>query len=512
MSVQGRRRSRTGAPLADTAKLLRNALPRRDALGESEPLQAATLQAVDRLRSGHENGERLYALVCRCDVHGESHKVVAANLGLSRSQFYRDLARARRIIAEELRADVTREASGAAVDGTPFGSKLQTAISLAASGHGKAAVAYFAPIVATMTRAQQIWGHAVLAELSLGDGDFSTAERELQRAFELNGDEPGLGLARALFAKAGLLYETGRESAASVCFERAVMQIESYAAAFRSPLARDALSAALSNLTFCYFARGDFHAAAATHAKNPAFSEGALVSPSVHLAYLRTDATLACDSSAGPARAREACQAFHRFAVAHGLLDEISYALLQLGGLARIERRLDDAQRLAQESLELQSAIGRPSAPALSLLSCIAFDKGEYDAAVRLARKTPAQSAKGSHTWWHSHLSEAEALAHAGRHDEARAICDRVRSESGTRDARIDAWTRRVDARIFERLGNERAAYRAAGSALEILGKDAPPFYRLKSLLIAQQVRPAHSQREQIRGLAASLGWNQNGT
>jgi tetratricopeptide (TPR) repeat protein len=512
MSLQGRRRSRTAAPLVDIASLLRNVLPNGGVAGEVEPSHAMALQAVDRLRAGHENGERLHAIVSRCDLHGEPHKVVAGNLGLSRSQFYRDLAQARRIIAEEIREGMARDVSGLAVDGTPFGTRLQTAISLAGCGHGKAAVAHFTPLVATMTGAERIWGHAVLAELFLGDGDFGAAERELQRAFALNGDEPGLGLARVLLAKAALLRETGHVSDASACLEHAVKQVESHAAASRSPLARDTLSAALSNLTFCYFERFDFNAAARTHAKNPASAEGVFVSPAVRTAYLKIDAMLACDSSAGPARAREACSAFHRFAVAHGLLDEISHALLQLGGLARIERRLDDAQRLAQESLELQYAVGRGSAPALSMLSCIAFEKGEYHDAVRLARETRAESPSGSQTWWHSHLSEAEALAQAGRHDEARTICDWVRRETGDRDARISAWSRRVEARIFERLGNESAAYRAAGSALEILGKDAPPFYRLKSLLIAQHLRPAHSQREQIRGLTAVLGWSAHGT
>ena len=512
MSVQGRRPSRTSAPLVDIAGLLRSALSYGDESGEAEPSQAAALHAVDRLRAGHENGQRLHAIVSRCDMHGESHKVVAGDLGLSRSQFYRDLALARRIVAEEIRADVARAVSGLTVEGTSFGTRLQTAISLAGSGHANAAVGYFAPVVATMTGAERIWGHAVLAELFLGDGDVSAAERELQRAFALNGDESGLGLARAFLAKATLLYETGRESEASASLEHSIMQVESHAAASRSPLARDTLSSALSSLAFCYFERGDFNAAATTHAKNPAALEGVFVSPAVRMAYLKIDAMLACDSSAGPARAREACSAFHRFAVAHGLLDEVSHALLQLGGLARIERRLDDAQRLAQESLELQYAIGRRNAPALSMLSCVAFDKGAYDDAVRLARKTRAESASGSQTWWHSHLSEAEALAQAGRHEEARAICDRVRDETGDRDARIAAWSRRVEARIFERLGNQSAAYRAAGTALEILGKSAPPFYRLKSLLIAQNVRPAHSQREQIRGLAAVLGWSAHGT
>ncbi len=142
MSVQGRRPSRTSAPLVDIAGILRNALPHGNVVGEVEPAQAAALQAVDRLRAGHENGERLHAIVSRCDLQGQPHKVVAGDLGLSRSQFYRDLALARRIVAEEISADMARSISGLAVEGASFGTRLQTAISLAGSGHANAAVGY----------------------------------------------------------------------------------------------------------------------------------------------------------------------------------------------------------------------------------------------------------------------------------------------------------------------------------------------------------------------------------
>jgi hypothetical protein len=63
------------------------------------------------------------------------------------------------------------------------------------------------------------------------------------------------------------------------------------------------------------------------------------------------------------------------------------------------------------------------------------------------------------------------------------------------------------EATAFGGLGDNGAAYRAAGSALEILGDAAPPFHRLKSLMVAHQIRPTRSHRTQIRDLAAVLGW-----
>jgi hypothetical protein len=497
MSGKTPRHGRAPARAGDIAARL------RDEAGRS----SATLRAVDGLRR-YPNGERLHAIVQRCDIDREMHKVVAADLGLSRRQFYRDLATARRLIDEGLREKAAPAAS--AGDQGPFGSQLETAVALAAAGHGKAAFRYFAPAVASLAGDEAAWGHSVLAEFLLEDGDLPGAGSQLRRALAACVRERGPGMAHALLIEANVSSETGRAVEAVRLLQQCVDYVEPHANA-RDWLAVDTFSRALTLLAFWFHARGEFKAAATVHARNPAASSHSLVSPMAQIDYLNVNAMLACDSVDGPSGAKAACDAFHDFATGHGFLEEISAALLQLGGIARFERRLVDAERFAQESLAIHRTIGRPAAPILSMLTGIAVDRGASSHAVALARDMRAEAAPDSHAWWGSHLYEAEALAQAGQHREARSICSRVAFEARSRDTRIAAWLRRVEATTFGGLGDSGAAYRAAGNAVEILGEAAPPFHRIKSLMVAQGIRPTHSRGRQIRELANVLGWRQSG-
>lgn len=469
-------------------------------------VREAALRAVDQLRTNRDNGERLYAIVARCDLGGEMHKIVAADLGISRRTFYRDLAFAREAIDERVHDGMLRETAPAAARPNVTDARLQTARSLAAGGHWRAAVGHFAPVVEKLHGEEAVWGHCVLAELLLDGGEVRAARRELRRARAAADDADGHGAAHAGLTNAKLLYQTGRAPEAARSLEQLLGQLETFTDA-GSPLALDTFSETLTLLAFCYHERGDFAAAAATNARNPASDERVPVSPSARRQFLNVDAMLACDGSAGPSAAQRACRTFYDFAVARGFLDDISSALLQMGGLARLERRFDEAERLAREALAIQHAIGADGTPVLNMLTGIAVDRGDYDGAVRIARRMRTQATAGSHAWSGAHLHEAEALALAGRQREARAICQRVARDADTRDVRVAAWLRRVEAMVFDGLGDETQAFRAAGSALEILGKDAPPFHQIKNLLIAQHIRPSRAQRAQIRRLADVLGW-----
>lgn len=470
-------------------------------------LRAAAQQSVDRLRTQCDNGERLHTIVARCDLGGEMHKVVAADLGISRRQFYRDLAFARSVIDRDVRGSVLCEVSRATAGTAPHDARLQTALALVANGHATAAVEHFAPVVETLRGDEAIWGRSVLADLMLDAGDVEAAKRELRRAFALGDDPQSAGTAHALLTQAKILHQTGKASEATALLERSIPRLESSAAA-EVPLAVDTLSATMSLLAFCYHERGNFAAASAINAANPASSAGAAVSLGSRRQYLNVDAMLACDGSDGPAAARRSWNVFYQFAVAHGFVDDVSCALLQMGSIARFERRFDDAERLARESLAIERAIGFGGAPVLSMLTGVAVDRGDYERAVRLARETRDRASVGSHTWWGAHLHEAEALANRGRHAQARALCAPVARDAGAGDVRILAWTQRVEAMAFDGLGDERRAYRAARSSLEILGADAPPFHRIKSLLAAERIRPSREHRAQIRSLASVLGWS----
>ena len=524
MSGSGRRHSRAPAKTGDVAEFLRHltddrwlcAHPYARDLGarlyanDDEPgasaavLRSNALLAIRRLREQPVNGDRLHAIVSRCDVGGELHKSVAAELGLSRRQFYRDLAFARGLVDRDVRGAGDCTAASPTAPAPSDDARFKTAIVLSAGGHGKAAVDHFAPAVDALEGSAAVWGHSMLASLLLDDGDAVSAERELGVAAARSDGATGVAAEHALLTRAKLLHQTGRAPEAAHILESIVARLEPLALG-GSQLAVDTFSEALALLAFCCHERGDFAAAARFDSKNPAAI--ATVSPFARRQYLNVNAMLSCDGSAGPAPARRICDAFYRFAVANGFLDDVSAALLQLAGIARFERRLDDAERLARESLSIQRTIGGAGAPILGMLTAIAIERGAYDRAVPLARETRELAPTGSHTWWGAHLHEAEAMAASSQHAQALRICRHVQRDASAADTRLAAWRQRVEATIFAALGDREDAYRAAGVSLEILGDDAPPFHRLKSLLVAAQARPSRSHRAEIRSLAAVLGW-----
>jgi hypothetical protein len=222
---------------------------------------------------------------------------------------------------------------------------------------------------------------------------------------------------------------------------------------------------------------------------------------------LNVDAMLACDGRTGTARAKAICISFHRFAIEHGFVEDISSSLLLLSGVARFERRYGDAERLARESLTIHRALDQAVAPIISMLAGIAIDRGDARAGVELARETKAHAAPQSHTWWAAHLYEAEAANLAGRPRAALKMCATVERDAGNPDGRILSWSRRIQANSFALAGETLAARRAAESALEIAGHDGPAFQRLKTLLIAERVGPRAQRHEEIRELATLFGW-----
>ncbi len=346
----------------------------------------------------------------------------------------------------------------------------------------------------------------MLADLLLDDGRLQPARHELGVAVRLCENQRGPGRSRTLLTRAKLLHQTGRATEACAELERVVSPIGATTDP-SSPLAIDTLAEASALLAFCYHERGDFASAVAVHARNPASTDTACVSTVTRRQYLNVNAMLACDDRAGPQSAQQACTAFYAFAISHGYLDDIAAALVQMAAIARLERRLDDAQQLAHESLSIQRAIGSNCASVLGMLAGLAVDRGAYACAVLAAREARAQAVPGSHTWWGTHLHEAEALAGAGRPADARTICERV-TDGLSRDTRLAAWLCRVEATVFDALGDSERASRAAGESLEILGSDAPPFHRIKNLIVAQRIQPDKTRRAQIAHLSSVLGWD----
>jgi tetratricopeptide (TPR) repeat protein len=101
--------------LDDAAALRKNPLLASYADESHDRLRARITRAVESLVSGRpattaqDRRYRLYQVLVRCDLHGESHKAVAAELGISRSQFYVDRREAFLRVAKALDGALPRQ-------------------------------------------------------------------------------------------------------------------------------------------------------------------------------------------------------------------------------------------------------------------------------------------------------------------------------------------------------------------------------------------------------------------
>ena len=276
----------------------------------------------------------------------------------------------------------------------------------------------------------------MLADLLLDDGRLQPARHELGVAVRLCENQRGPGRSRTLLTRAKLLHQTGRATEACAALERVVSPNVATSDP-STPLAVNTLAEASALLAFCYHERGDFTSAVAVHARNPASSEMAGVSTVTRRQYLNVNAMLACDDRAGPQVPSKPARP-STTSPSPGYLDDIAAALVQMAAIARLERRLEDAQQRAHESLSIQRAIGSNCASVLGMLAGLAVDQGAHAHAVLAAREARVHAVPGSHTWWGTHLHEAEALAGAGRPAHARTICERVTyGLSATRASRL---------------------------------------------------------------------------
>ncbi|HEY1429812.1 MAG TPA: hypothetical protein VGF18_09580 [Candidatus Tumulicola sp.] len=357
-------------------------------------------------------------IVTRCDLAGESHKAVAADLAISRRQFYRDLEAGRRRVGEFIEL-------APAADDRMFGDwKFAARVSLADAGHFEPAGKLLYP------NATGVESHE------------EAAWDAIRHAQALQG--------------------SGHAAAAASLMERCVAGMSSKQG--YTAVAADVRSLAYTLLTFCYFELGKLRDAAAAHALNPASIAGA-VSMVARKQYLSVDAMLACDGREGTGRATAICIAFHRFAVQHGFIEEIASSLVLLSSIARYERRFGDAERLARESLTLYRAMSAPGDHVVSLLAGIAIDRGDAQSAIELAREARSLALEGSHAWWASYLFEAEAANLIGKSRIELELCAAVERDADTSDGRILSWTRRIQAGSFTIAGETVAGRRAADDA-----------------------------------------------
>ena len=145
---------------------------------------AADIESVLAELSSETNASRRFDVLRRSDVDGESHDAIAKDVGLSRSQFYRDLREARERFASALEERLTAKAS-AGVD------PRFLAIEALRDGGQFARAAAMADVLArTGNREDAARALCLRAELEIENGTFSPPPAQPPRKRENSSTTP----------------------------------------------------------------------------------------------------------------------------------------------------------------------------------------------------------------------------------------------------------------------------------------------------------------------------------
>jgi tetratricopeptide (TPR) repeat protein len=187
---------------------------------------AAAIRDEDKVKSNAMLGERRYRILVRCDLNGESRKIVARDLGISTRQFSRDRAAARLRVFENLKLQASRSSSVCDADATA----LAHASMLYELGSAAVAGRQFEQIAATSEATlRSVQAMMALTEIEIDFDRFASAQRILRAArsrIEASDIRDSTAAQVAiLLGNARLETERGRASPADERFEALEMHL-----------------------------------------------------------------------------------------------------------------------------------------------------------------------------------------------------------------------------------------------------------------------------------------------
>jgi predicted DNA-binding protein (UPF0251 family) len=151
----------------------------RTGLGPS--LDAVVAKLIDEIASESEQERRRFNVLRRSDVLHEPHAAIARDVGLSRSQFYRDLRAARERLADALARAFSLSASRDSLH-PAVAARRMTVEALRASGQHDRARAAATESLRDAGVVEAIELLCLRAELETESGDFESAQRSIREA------------------------------------------------------------------------------------------------------------------------------------------------------------------------------------------------------------------------------------------------------------------------------------------------------------------------------------------
>jgi uncharacterized protein YjiS (DUF1127 family) len=480
---------------------------RRSELGAS--LSAVADRIIEDLASESEQQRRRFTVLRRSDVLGQSHAEIARDVGLSRSQFYRDLHEARELFSVALEHAFSVRAATPDFLQPGFATQRVTIETLRNGGHLDQARDAAIACLREAGPAEAVDLLCLRAELETVCGDFAAAQQTTTQA-------------RAILPR--IVDDRQRDLLASACdladFESAhcrgspahPARREAFLADLRARYAAGdrAYASLLVNALVAeaslLFGRGDeFRAlieeASALVRREPSVDVRLAVDVQVRLSGLH--ATRPDGLSMALEEAARIVDAGIRWHDAHTLrlgLQSMSAHLLTLG-------RLDEARDYALQARALIDLFGSPLDRAIVLSNLARIDVHRGDGAralhwIGLARDGGCDAFPITQA---IDIAEAEALALTNEPvrglDTARAAGSRVHNWP-----KLQARAKLAEAIALSTLASSPEAASCSDEAVELSRTAGGPLVQLRALDLKVKLTGDAASRRALRDLRAKLG------
>ncbi len=467
----------------------------REALAQVRELVRA---AAEALRARYEDGvaaihcERQHTILIRCDLRHEPHQIVAADLGLSLSQFYRERRAARTWVADYLHKYGERitPSVAATVALDPFIFDVAHAQTLRNAGDYDGAIHLLQDLSDKLDRsAQRLEVYCLLVQF-LSDGKrygevhlALQAARECFANLQLSGIEDiDVYRGRLEMATADYHWATGDSAAAIAANERA---ISSFRAVRYKPgsSAEEALANALLDLIHGYLSVGRFGEANSAVADaravidelsspNPRLHAGFLVG----LGFLQTNSLNTMDDAISTLHtAREIAQA-------HRLGKEAIWAMAGLSMHAQFHGDFAAATKYIEECLMMGERLLTPADYTGLLLRVLELKAitGPPQEALALGMHLRDQFAPEGACWTKTLIFSAMASLSAGDYRSALQMSQTASNAAARKnDFRLHGAALRVQAAAGAALGMHDAARSTIERAVDVLETHGSPYILL---------------------------------
>jgi tetratricopeptide (TPR) repeat protein len=454
-------------------------------------LRTKVLMAAKMLLSDHSGSERAkaaakrqYEIVVRCDLGSELHRVVAAELGLSRRQFYRERLRACAHLALFL-TQRPRDPATVYVLPSEFDLRLKCAVGLRNYGQIDAALTILESLCADAeTPVHRIRAHCEMAIALCDAGRLHTAREVLARAKESFLAQQIPETYRAVcFAEiervASLIqWGGGGLHEAMEINERALEALRGDALAHERGIELGALIAIA--LAWQYREMGNVSASLGFLRQARDFLDQLRdPAPELRASLLGNFATTYALTAGGIATALAQLNEHLEFAQRHNLQRAAADSLSTLCMIHTQRRDFRTALAHGRSALVLARTISGVEDFAYCALNVSRIEAalGNTAEALALVREVRARLGTDLTMSVFTDMSEAEALLKAGAFAQGNALAKRCASRfAGLGMDRYLGSALRMEAEGLAALGNHRGAVATIGSAIEVLERRGHTF------------------------------------